>query len=144
MENILPLIPAWIMLTIGFALLGLELVMGTFVVIFFGLAFIIIGAAGFFIEWSAGEIQLLLVMLLGGVLTFGLRGFLMKGMDKEDLPLETMQVGDTGLIVAHGGDLRVMYKGTTWTFKNNGENDVAEDDEVTILELKNNVAYIKK
>lgn len=144
MENLLPMIPAWIMLTIGVALLGIELLIGLFVVMFFGIAFILVGGAGFFFEWSSGEIQLLATVLLGGVLTFALRGLLMKGTDKEDMPLETMQTGDSGEVVHHGGELRVMYKGTTWTFKNLDETEVEVGDEVRVERLKNNVAYIKK
>jgi len=144
MENILPIIPAWVMLTIGMALLGIELLIGSFVVMFFGIAFILVGGAGFFIEWSSGEIQLLFAILLGGVLTFALRGLLMKGMDKEDMPLETMLVGDLGEIVSHGGELRVMYKGTTWTFKSLDDHEPIAGEEVTVESLKNNVAYVKK
>ncbi|MEA3404245.1 MAG: NfeD family protein [Pseudomonadota bacterium] len=144
MENMLPIIPAWVMLTIGMALLGIELLIGSFVVMFFGIAFILVGGAGFFFEWSSGEIQLLVTVLLGGILTFALRGLLMKGMDKEDLPLETMQTGDSGEVVNHGGELRVMYKGTTWTFKNLESSELSAGEEVIVESLKNNVAYVKK
>ena len=144
MENILPIIPAWIMLTIGFALLGAELLMGTFIVLFFGIAFILVGVSGFFFDWYSGEVQLLLAMLLGGLLTFALRGFFMKGLDKDDLPLETMLTGDVGQIVAYGGALSVMYKGTTWTFKSLDDAVLFEGDEVVVENLKNNVAYVKK
>ncbi len=144
MENILPIIPAWGMLTLGVLLLGAELLSVTFVMLFFGIAFILVGLVGFFVSWPSGEVQLLLAMVLGGILTFALRGFLMQGMAKEDLPLETMQVGETGLIVENDGHLRVDYKGTTWGFKKNAEFDVQDGDEVLVVELKNNVAFIQK
>jgi hypothetical protein len=79
------------MLTIGFGLLGIELLLGSYIVLFFGIAFIAVGASGFFFEWSSGEVQLLTAMILGGLLSFAMRGFLMQGTLKEDLPLETMQ-----------------------------------------------------
>lgn len=144
MENILEVIPAWIMLTIGLGLLGIELLLGTFIIMFFGIAFMLVGLAGFFWVWPSGELQILVAMLLSGVLTFTLRKPLMKGMSKEDLPLETMQTGDTGEIVDHAGELRVMYKGTTWAFKNTGEDEVSAGDEVTVVSLHNNVASIQK
>lgn len=144
MEDILPIIPAWIMLTVGFALLSLELITGTFIMLFFGLAFITVGASGFFIAWLSGEFQLLVAMLLGGILTFGLRRFFMRNMDQKDMPLETMQAGDTGHVVGHGGALRVMYKGTSWSFKSLDGVEVFEGDEVIVENLKNNMAYIKK
>ncbi|MBN2865894.1 MAG: NfeD family protein [Thiotrichales bacterium] len=144
MENILPIIPAWIMLTIGVALLGIELLIGSFIVLFFGIAFIVVGATGFFLNWPSGEIQLLVTILLGGALSFALRRVLMSGTDKTDMPLETMQGGDLGQIVAYGGALSVMYKGTTWTFRSTDEQTLAEGDEVLVEKLKNNVAYVKK
>jgi len=144
MENILPIIPAWIMLTIGVGLLGSELIIGTFVILFFGLAAILVGGLGFFIDWNAGEYQILAVFILGGVLTFTLRPFFMKGMGDKDLPLETMQVGESGKIVDNGGEQRLFYKGTTWAFKNTGEEDVVTGDEVIVTELKNNVAMVTK
>lgn len=144
MENILPIIPAWIMLAIGVGLLGTELLIGTFVILFFGLAAILVGGIGFFIDWSAGEYQVLAVFILGGVLTFTLRPFFMKGMSKEDLPLETMQAGDTGTIVENAGELRLFYKGTTWAFKNTSDTPLNEGDEVVVNELKNNVAMVSK
>ncbi|MGM0541361.1 MAG: NfeD family protein [Pseudomonadota bacterium] len=144
MENILPIIPAWVMLTLGILLLGTELLSATFVMLFFGIAFILVGLVGFFVSWPSGEVQLLLTMVLGGILTFVLRGFFMQGMRKEELPLETMQVGDTGIIVENDGHLRVDYKGTTWGFKKRGDFEIKTGDEVLIEELKNNVAFIQK
>ncbi|MDX1351417.1 MAG: NfeD family protein [Thiomicrorhabdus sp.] len=144
MENILEVIPAWIMLTIGLALLGFELLLGTFVVLFFGLAFVGIGVLGFVVTWSSGEIQILVTMVLSGILVFALRPMLLKNMQKEDLPLETMQTGDTGIIVNHGGELRLMYKGTTWAYKNISSEQIEVGDEVIVETLHNNVASVKK
>lgn len=144
MEDILPIIPAWIMLAVGFALLSLELITGTFIMLFFGLAFIVVGASGFFMTWFSGEVQLLVAMLLGGLLTFGLRRFFMRGTSQEDMPLETMQAGEAGQIVGHGGRLSVVYKGTTWTFKSVDGVQFSEGDEVMVESLKNNIAYVKK
>ncbi len=144
MENILPIIPAWIMLTLGVLLLAAELLSATFVMLFFGIAFILVGLVGFFVSWSSGEVQLLLAMVLGGVLTYALRGFFMQGMAKQNLPLETMQVGDTGIIVENDGHLRVNYKGTTWGFKKDADFEIKAGDEVLVEALKNNVAFIQK
>lgn len=144
MENILPIIPSWIMLAIGIVLLGIELLVGTFVILFFGLAAILVGGLGFFMEWSAGEYQVLFVFVLGGILTFILRPFFTREMGKEDLPLETMEAGDTGTIVENAGELRLFYKGTTWAFKNSGETAINNGDEVVVEKLHNNVAIVKK
>ncbi len=144
MENLLAEIPAWLMITIGLLLLAAELMTGAFVILFFGIGFVVIGISGFFIGWSAGEFQLLSAMLLGGILTFTLRPLFINSMNKDDLLLETMQVGELGKIVKNDGELRLEYKGTTWVFENRGESDIAEGDEVMVERLKNNVAYIQK
>ena len=142
MEYLLTVIPAWLMITIGLFLLAAELLTGAFVILFFGIAFVVIGVSGFFIEWNAGEFQLLSAMVLGGILTFSLRRLFLKSMNQEELSLETMQVGELGRIVEHGGELRLQYKGTTWLFKNTGKGDVFAGDDVMVESLKNNVAYI--
>ncbi|VAW47684.1 hypothetical protein MNBD_GAMMA04-640 [hydrothermal vent metagenome] len=144
MEHLLTVIPAWLMITIGLFLLVLELLTGAFVVLFFGIAFVIVGVSGFFIEWTAGGFQVLTAMVLGGILTFSLRRLFIKSMNQEELPLETMQVGELGRIVEQGGELRLQYKGTTWSFKNIGEADVVVGDDAMVESLKNNVAYISK
>ncbi|MDA3807709.1 MAG: hypothetical protein PF440_07335 [Thiomicrorhabdus sp.] len=144
MENILPIIPAWIMLTLGVLLLAAELLSATFVMLFFGIAFILVGLIGFFVNWPSGEVQLLIAMVLGGILTYALRGFFIQSMPKKDLPLETMQVGDTGMIVENDGHLRVDYKGTTWGLKKAADFEIKAGDEVLVEALKNNVAYIQK
>jgi len=144
MENIIEVIPAWIMLTIGVALLGFELLIGTFVILFFGIAFVVIGAVGFFMAWPSGEIQILVAMLLSGLLVFILRPMMVKGLQKDDLPLETMQTGDSGQIVEHGGELRLMYKGTTWAFKVEDQAKVSVGEDVLVEKLHNNVAVIRK
>ena len=144
MENIIEVIPVWIMLAIGIVLLGIELLIGTFVVLFFGIAFVVIGFVGFFLAWPSGELQILVAMLLSGLLVFLLRPLMVKGLQKEDLPLETMQVGDLGEIVSHGGELRLMYKGTTWAFKTQDQATVSAGEEVMVEKLHNNVAIIKK
>jgi len=144
MENIISVIPEWVMLTIGVALLGFELLIGTFVILFFGMAFVVIGVVGFFVAWPSGELQVLVTMLLGGLLVFLLRPIMIKGLQKDDLPLETMQTGDVGQIVNHGGELRLMYKGTTWAFKIENQATVSAGEEVLVEKLHNNVALIQK
>ncbi len=143
MENILPVIPAWVMLTLGVLMLAAELLTATFVVLFFGIAFIAVGSIGFFLNWPSGEVQLLSAMVVGGALTYGLRGFFMRMMGSEVLPLETMEVGDTGVMVENFGKLRVNYKGTTWGFKKQVPFEVKVGDEVLVVKLKNNIAWIQ-
>lgn len=144
MESIVAVIPAWIMLTIGVVLLGIELMIASFVVIFIAIAFLIVGLAGFFVAWPSGEIQLLVTIVLSAVLTLTLRKTFMKGMSKEDLPLETMESGDFGEIVEHDGDFRVEYKGTTWAIRVVDDSELKVGDEVVVEKLHNNMAYIKK
>lgn len=144
MEDILAVIPAWIMLSLGVILLGLELLLGSFVIIFIGIAFIAIGGIGFFYEWPSGEVQILSTIVLSALLMMTLRKTFLRGMSPEDLPLETMQAGDSGYISEHNGELRVNYKGTTWTIKNTGDDVLQDGDEVVVEQLNNNVAYVKK
>ena len=145
MENILPLIPNWIMITIGLVLLGIEVITGTFVILFFGIAFVAVGLVGMGMAFSSGETQLLVTMIIGFLLTLGLRKKLQNMMTKSaDLELETMVTGDVGKIVKHQDEFRVDYKGTTWAIQKSDEFDIEEGDQVLVTDIQNNIAHISQ
>lgn len=144
MENILPLIPNWIMLALGIVLMGLEVMTGTFFILFIGIAFLLVGLLGMIgIDFASGEFQLLTTMVIGFALTMFLRKKLQAMMNKQqDLELETMKTGDLGKIVKFQDEFRVEYKGTTWAIQKSEEFEVEEGDQVVVTEIQNNIAFI--
>lgn len=142
MEPLLNEIPAWWMIGIGLVLMGAELFLTVFVLLFFGLGFILIGLFSF--GWhTSGEMQILSAMLIGALLTFALRKFFLKTLRPENLTLETLETGDTGELIKHQGQLRVQYKGTSWALKMPYDAALKAGDIVIVVELKNNQALVK-
>ena len=92
---------------------------------------------------TSGEVQLLSAMLLGGLLTFALRGFFLKTLNRESLTLETLQTGETGELIEHQGQLRVNYKGTSWAIQKAPNQTFKAGDLVKVTTLKNNVAQVE-
>lgn len=141
MEPLFAEIPAWWMIGFGLALVAAELFLTVFVLLFLGLGFIVVGLVSFGFPMS-GEIQLLSAIMLGTLLTFGLRRFFLKTLNKKTLTLETLETGDVGQLLEYQGQLRVMYKGTSWGLKIPFDGSLKAGDTVIVTELKNNQACV--
>ena len=142
MVDIISQINPWLLIAFGTFLMGLEIITVSFVAVFFGLAFIIIGIISFYIEIS-GEVQILSAIVLSGVLTFLLRKAILKTMHPGCLAPETFVTGDTGVLSEYNGEIRVNYKGTTWPIQIGAEGFSAGET-VIVSEIKNNTAVVTK
>lgn len=145
MEQMISVIPLWIMITIGVLLMATEMLTMTFVLALFGLAFVLTGVAGLFIDFSSGEIQLITAFVIGLILTILLRKTLQERIyHAKELEMETLTTGEEGEIIATGdGDFRVAYKGTTWAIENLEELELENGMRVLVQALKNNKATIQ-
>ncbi len=141
MEELLPQISPWALIALGVFLIGVELFLTSFVLLFFGQGFIIVGIISFFVVMS-GEVQIIFSLLIGGILTYILRATFIRSMRQEDLTLETLETGDIGTIVENNGETRVQYKGTTWALHMEESFQPKTGDKVIVVELKNNIARI--
>lgn len=145
MEQMIPVIPVWVMIAIGVFLMVIEMLTMSFVLVLFGLAFVVTGIAGTVITFSSGEIQLITAFALGLVLTLFLRKTLQQKIySSKELEMETLKAGEVGQIIATSdGDFRVAYKGTTWAIGNNNDLQLKDGMSVQIQSLENNKAYIQ-
>jgi len=141
MAEIIPQINSWVLIAFGVFLMGMEMLTTLLILVFFGIAFAVVGVASFYLNLS-GEQQILIAVISGGILTFMLRKPLLKTLQSEDLTLETFEAGETGRLTEHQGELRVNYKGTSWAIQTEAEN-FSTGDTVIVTEIKNNVATIK-
>lgn len=141
MEELLPQISPWVLIALGVAFIGLEMLFTSFVLLFFGQGFIIVGIISFFIVMP-GEMQILFSLVIGGALTYILRTLFIKSMRAEDLTLETLETGDVGIIVESNGKTRVEYKGTTWAYHIEDDFQPKAGERVIVVELKNNMARV--
>ncbi|WP_294945863.1 NfeD family protein [Sulfurivirga sp.] len=112
----LPVLSVWLMLVIGLGLIVLEVLLaGTFVILWFGVAFILVGLAGLWIAFPAGEYQLIAVAVLGTLLLWALRKRAQAWFaGSEPPPAETYEAGDIGELQQHEGQWMVYYRGTWW------------------------------
>jgi len=143
METLTDPINAWWLVSIGLLLIGLEMFMILFVLLFFGAGFVLVGIASF--VWSIpAELQILSAFTLGGILTFLLRKAFIRNLSQaEAVEIETMQTGEVGKIISANGEMRVEYKGTTWALYDQAET-LELGELVIVTELKNNKAVVRK
>lgn len=133
------MIPAIYMIAIGLFLMALELIALNFVLIFFGISFVIVGAINFGFEFSL-EWQLVATSLLALVLIFALRGKLKGAFLKDSDGLNENFLDEAGVGEINNG--MIYYKGTFW--KSDEISGLKNGDKVEILGTKNGKIYIKK
>lgn len=145
MDAYIPVISVWSMITIGIILMALEMLTATFVLFFFGLAFLLVGIIGVFHDFTSGEIQLIWTFSVGLVLSLVLaKPLRQKIYSTEPLKLETLESGATGEVqLTNDGDYRVRYKGTTWAIGNLKEYPLENGQTVIVERLENNQAFIR-
>ena len=105
------MIPVYLMLAAGVALIALEFMLGSFFVLFFGLGFLAVGVLGFFID-IAWEYQILFIATTSLVLLFALRKPLKAKFNSHE-----NEVKDDFLNESGDGEIRkgmVYYKSTLW------------------------------
>lgn len=130
------MISPFIMIAIGALLCAAELMLFSFYLLFFGVAFIIVGAVnfGFSFEWS---FQILAVLVLAFILLVLLKAPLKsKFMGKKESYNEEF-LDEPGV-----GEIRenmVYFKGTLWKYDGN----LAEGSKVQVRGIKGNKAILQ-
>ncbi|SIN73132.1 Membrane protein implicated in regulation of membrane protease activity [Sulfurivirga caldicuralii] len=121
LHGYVPLFSIWWMLLIGTALIVIEVLagLGSFVVLWFGIATIVVGFLGLFMDFRSGEFQLIAVAIFGTVLLLAFRRPLMRWMaSREAPPPERYEAGGIGELQQHDGRWSVYYRGTWWRLQN--------------------------
>ena len=130
------MISPFIMLAIGAVLCALEFTLFSFYLLFFGLAFIIVGAInfGFGFEWS---FQSLAVLVLAFILLA-----LLKAPLKSKFMARKESFNEEFLDEPGVGEIRenmVYFKGTLWKYDGN----LAEGSKVQVRGIKGNKAILQ-
>ena len=131
------MIPVYLMLAAGVALIALEFMLGSFFVLFFGLGFLAVGVLGFFID-IAWEYQILLIATTSLVLLFALRKPLKAKFNSHE-----NEVKDDFLNESGDGEIRegmVYYKGTLWRYDGN----LDEGTKVRVQGTKGNKVVLQR
>ena len=144
MENpILDLFSPTVLMAIGVLLIAFESLFLSFVLFWFGIAFLIVAFLSLFNLFHDGLSQLSSVAFISILLLFSLRSkavkLFLKPKDEEnnDTFLNQRGVG----VIKEG---KVYYKATYWNIGYEGEESFEENEKVIILSAFKNVAHIRK
>jgi len=140
---LLEVINPYILLGIGIVLIGLEAVIASFILIWFGLGFVLTAIFSMFYEFSDGVWQLAVVSMLSLLFIILLRKrFLKKFLDsKEDITDNFLDESGIGEIK----NSKVFYKGTYWEIDPSvDESSFVEGEKVVVSKTYKNFASIQK
>lgn len=131
----------YILIIIGIILAVLEIFVPSLFVIWFGAASILVGLISYIFPMGITT-QLILIAIISLLSIFFIRPIIRKWQNKP-LPHKEeflIEVGGEGEI--KGGKL--YYKGTFWNYKPVLGEKVEEGDTVKVVEIKDNIAYVRK
>lgn len=140
---LLDLINPYILLAIGVVLIGLEAVIASFILIWFGLGFIITALISVYFEFSDGVWQLGVVAILSLVFIILLRKKLLEKFlsSQEDITDNFLEEGGYGEIK----NSKVFFKGTYWEIDGSqDESDFKEGEKIIVKKTFKNSATIEK
>ena len=139
----LNVIDPYILLAIGVALVALEALIASFIVIWFGIGFLIVAIISFFFIFSAGVWQLATISLISIFLILFLRKKVVDTFSKSKIEVSDDFLNEKG--IGEIKNSKVFYKGTYWEFDPNiNKDDFKEDEKIIVLETSKNIAFIEK
>lgn len=133
----------FLLLAIGIILIALEVFVTSFVVIWFGLGFLLVSIIEVFYPLENIFIQLGLVSIFSLLLLFLFRKRVKNRFFKAQKEIKDDFFNESGYGEVKSG--KIFFKGTFWDFEANVDVDLyKEKDKVFVEKTKNNIAYIKK
>lgn len=129
------MINAYLLLAIGFVLAIIELLIGSFYVIFFALGFLFVGILSLFLSLNLVW-QIILIALISLVSFMIFRKFFKKSKKEENLKDNFLDESGEG-VIQNG---MIYYKGTLW--QSNEIEDLKDGDRVRITGVRANQIQI--
>ena len=142
-QTILDVIDPFILLAIGIALIAFEAVIASFILIWFGVGFVVIAIVSSMYMFSDGIWQIAAASIISLLLLFLLRKkvlekFLNSRKDISDDFLNEKGIGEIR-------NSKVFYKATYWDIDSNiDEKEFIEGEKVVVLKTHKNTATIEK
>jgi membrane protein implicated in regulation of membrane protease activity len=131
-----PLSPLWL-ISIGFLLIGAEILLYSFYILWFGISAIVVGVASNFFQFENIYQQIFAVSIIALLLLFFLKRKVVEVITepREELEEERPKIGK---IVGN----RVSFDGTIWSYTS--EDQFSDGDSVQIVSKRGNSLEIKK
>ena len=142
-QTILDVIDPFILLAIGIALIAFEALIASFILIWFGVGFVVIAIVSSMYMFSDGIWQIAAASIISLLLLFLLRKkvlekFLNSRKDISDDFLNEKGIGEIR-------NSKVFYKATYWDINSNiDEKEFVEGEKVVVLKTHKNTAIIEK
>ena len=142
-QIILSVIDPYILLAIGVALIALEAVIASFVLIWFGIGFVLTALLSYFLAFNDGIWQIATASIISLILLLMLRkkaleSFLKSKKDISDNFFDEKGIGEIR-------DSKVFYKATYWDIDSKlDEKEFVDGEKVVVLKTHKNKASIEK
>ncbi|MDK2090832.1 NfeD family protein [Aliarcobacter butzleri] len=141
--TMLSVIDPYTLLAIGVTLVALEAFVASFIIIWFGVGFLVVAIISFFFIFSGAIWQLAVISLLSLIFLFLFRR---KSLDK--FFKSQTEVSDNFFDEKGIGEIKnskVFYKGTYWEIDSSLDaEEFVEGEKVEVLKTSNNMATIQK
>ena len=133
----------YVLLAIGVVLIALEAVVTSFILIWFGLAFILTAIISNFYNYTDGIWQLATVSLISVVLLFFLRKKILDKFLNSKVKISDSFFNEKG--IGKIKNKKVFYKGTYWEIDSDlDDEEFKEEEKVIVLKTNKNFATIQK
>lgn len=130
-----------ILLSLGVILMGLEMLVGSFYIFWFGIGFFVVGIIEYFVPFSGAIYQISTALIISLILLFTLKkrvNFLLSRSEKE---IKDDFLNEEGEGIIKEG--MVFYKGTMWLYEPR-DLKLKEGAYVKVLSTKGNLAIVEK
>lgn len=139
----LSVIDPYILIALGVAFIALEALIVSFIVIWFGIGFIIVGIISYIYPFSDAIWQIAMVCLLSLILIIFLRKKALESFLKSKMELTDDFLNEKG--VGEIKNSKVFYKGTYWEIDSKiDEKEFIDGEKVVVLKTSKNHATIEK
>lgn len=142
-QIILSVIDPYILLAIGVALIALEAVIASFVLVWFGIGFVLTALLSYFLAFNDGIWQIATASIISLILLLMLRKKALESFLKSKKDISDNFFDEKGI-----GEIRnskVFYKATYWDIDSKlDEKEFLDGEKVVVLKTHKNKATIEK
>jgi membrane protein implicated in regulation of membrane protease activity len=142
-QTILDVFDPYILLAIGVALIAFEAIVASFILIWFGLGFVITAVISYVYIFSDGIWQIAIASIISLLLLFLLRKKVLETFFKSRKDISDNFLNEKG--IGEIKNSKVFYKATYWDIDSKiPEKEFLEGEKVVVLKTHKNTATIEK